>query len=82
MLTEPAPPCYSERILLSNRGSVVTCESGSRRLSGILRKAKRRMIAYTEDEERAHALLGELTFLIDDLFARSIDVIQISSGHR
>ena len=45
-----------------------------------LEEAKKHVIDYREDDECAFGTLTELTFLIDDLFASCIDLIQFHPG--
>ena len=77
---EPDPPCYSEKISALTPANRRYLRKSFKETLAEIEEAKGLMIAYREDKETAHETLYELTFLIDDLFARCIDLIQYHPG--
>lgn len=79
-LAPPDPPCFYEKISALNPKDRRFMRKWFKETLLHLEEAKRSMIAYREDEECASGTLSELVFLIDDLTARCIDLIEYHPG--
>jgi hypothetical protein len=79
-LGPPDPPCFYERLSALNPKDRRFMRKWFKETLLNLEEAKKSMIAYKEDEECASDTLSELVFLIDDLFARCIDLIEYHPG--
>lgn len=77
---EPDPPCFSEKVSALTPTERREIRKWFKETILNLEEAKSQMIAYREDNECAFDTLNELTFLIDDLFARCIDLIELHPG--
>jgi len=79
-LTQPDPPCFTETISALNPNDRREARKWFKETLLNLREAEKHVIDYRENKGCAADTLDELIFLIDDLTARCIDLIERHPG--